>query len=301
MAATKRPHSSIPLALDPQLCTLAESTQDGDTWLHEIKYDGWRLLARKSGAEVRLFTREGVDLTAQLPKIAAEIAALPVRSAWLDGELVYFNEQSLPEFDTLMGRVRAGDERRLAYQVFDLPWYDARNLTKLPLVERKFLLGELLEGRESRLRFTDHILGNGPRVFAGADRMDLEGIVSKRVDSPYRPGKRSRDWLKVKCWRTHVFVLGGIDRSEDDRVEALLVGSLDGSRLRYEGRVEFGLSRVSSVWEHAAPISMSPFVDASTSKRRIWLEPRTIIELRALPRSNGKPLRHATALRAIAI
>ena len=299
MAATKRP--SIPPTLSPQLCTLADSTHDGGAWLHEIKYDGWRLLARKFGADVTLFTREGVDLTAQLPKLAAEIAALPVKSAWLDGELVYFNDQSFPDFDSLMGRVRAGDERRLFYQVFDMPWYDDRNLTKMPLVERKFLLGHLLDGREAKLRFTDHILGDGPRVFHGANGMDLEGIVSKRVDSPYRTGRRSRDWLKVKCWRTHAFVVGGIDHDENDRVEALLVGSLDGTRLRYEGRVEFGLSRVSSIWENVQPIASSPFIDVSSSRRRIWLEPRTIIELRALPRVLGRPLRHATALRAIVL
>src|SRR3954468_19352592 len=147
MAATKR--LPPPVSLEPQLCTIAESAQDGDAWIHEIKYDGWRLLARKSGADVTLFTREGVDLTAQLPKIAAEISGLSVRDAWFDGELVYFDEQSLPDFDSLMGRVRAGNEYRLAYQVFDMPWYDGRNLAKLPLVERKFLLGELLEGREA--------------------------------------------------------------------------------------------------------------------------------------------------------
>jgi ATP-dependent DNA ligase len=136
-------------------------------------------------------------------------------------------------------------------------------------------------------------------VFDGANDMDLEGIVSKRVDSPYRIGRRSRDWMKVKCWRTHAFVVGGIDRDENDRVEALLVGSLDGVRLRYEGRVEFGLSRVASIWENVEPAASSPFIDASSSRGRIWLEPRAIVALRALPRIPGRPLRHATALRAI--
>jgi bifunctional non-homologous end joining protein LigD len=289
---------AVPKTIQPQICTSSESTFEGDAWLHEIKYDGWRLMARKDGAAVQLLTREGVDMTAQLPKIAAEITALDVRDAWFDGELVYVNQQSVPDFGSLMGSVRAADERRLFCQVFDTPWYDGRSLAKMPLIERKFLLGELLEGREAKVRFTDHVVGRGRDVFAGADRMDLEGIVSKRADSPYRAGVRSRDWLKVKCWRTHAFVLGGIERDDEDRVTALLVGSVDGSGLRYEGRVEFGLGRVSSTLENATPIAECPFGEI-ISRRRTWLEPRTIIELRALPRAVGAPLRHATALRAI--
>jgi bifunctional non-homologous end joining protein LigD len=290
----------IPRELAPQICTIAEGAPDGDAWLNEIKYDGWRLMSRKDGTDVRLISREGVDFTAQLPAIAAEIAALPVRNAWLDGELVYLNESSYPDFGHIMGSVRASDERRLFYQVFDMPWYDGRSLQKMELLERKFLLGELLEPRENKLRFVDHILGRGREVFAGADDLNLEGIVSKRADSPYRAGVRSRDWLKVKCWRTHAFVVGGVERDADDRVTALLVGSPDGAGLRYEGRVEFGLGRVSSIWETATPIDTCPFGEMTT-RRRTWFEPRSIVEFRALPRAAGAPLRHATALRAISL
>jgi bifunctional non-homologous end joining protein LigD len=287
-------------SLSPQICTSAEAAPEGDGWLNEIKYDGWRLMARKDGADVRLISREGVDFTAQLPSIAAEIAALPVRNAWLDGELVYLNDFSYPDFGHIMGAVRSSDERRLFYQVFDMPWYDGRSLAKMPLVERKFLLGELLEPRENRIRFVDHIIGRGTEVHRGADAMDLEGIVSKRADSPYRAGVRSRDWLKTKCWRTHAFVVGGIERDANDRVVALLVGSVAGTQLRYEGRVEFGLQRVASIWEEGTPIDVCPFGDMK-SRRRTWFEPRAVVELRALPRPAGASLRHATALRAIAI
>lgn len=124
-----------------------------------------------------------------------------------------------------------------------------------------------------------------------------EGIVSKRADSPYRDRVRSRDWLKVKCWRTNSYVVGGIERDAGDRVVALLVGSPDGTTLRYEGRVEFGLSRVASAWENAVPTASCPF-GGMGSQRRQWIEPRTFVKRRALPRRLGTRLRHATALRA---
>src|SRR3569833_2168536 len=139
-------------------------------------------------------------------------------------------------------------------------WCGGRWMAKMALVD-------------AMMRFADHVLGRGPDVFRGVDGMDLEGIVSKRVDAPYRAGVRSRDWLKVKCWRRYAFVLGGIERDEDDRVTALLVGSVDGGRLRYEGRVEFGLGRVSSVWGNANAIDVCPFGEMN-AKRRTWVEPR---------------------------
>ena len=112
-------------------------------------------------------------------------------------------------------------------------------------------------------------------------------------------GERTRDWLKVKCWRTHRFVVGGIERDDEGRLAALLAGAPAGPTLRYEGRVEFGLHRVAEAWRGEAPVGRSPFGDAMSDRGRTWLEPRTVIELRALPRPAGGSLRHATALRVL--
>ena len=287
----------LPPLLAPQLCTLSPATRDGDGWLHEIKYDGWRLLARKDGNHVRLFTRGGHEWHARLPKLVRAIAALPVRRAWLDGELVYLDANGYPSFERLAGRVRTGDESRLFYQVWDMPWRNTRDLRRVPLLERKAQLAEVLANAGSRVRYTAHAIGGGNAFFDRVNALDLEGIVSKRVDSRYATGERSRDWLKVKCWRTHHVVVGGIDRDEDAHVIALLVGSPDGAGLRYEGRVEFGLHRVRDAWRRARPVRRSPFGDELRAGRRTWVAPRVVLEIRALPRPAGELLRHATAVR----
>ena len=286
----------LPRSLAPQLCTLVSDVADGDDWLHEIKYDGWRLLARKDGDSVRLFTRGGVEWSARLPKITAAIRQLPVRNAWFDGELVFLDEYGYPHFERVLSCVRASNEADLFYHVWDLPWRNSRALVDRPLLERKHALAKVLSDTPRRVRFTSHVVGQGAAFFRAADDHNLEGIVSKRVASHYHAGQRTRDWLKVKCWRTYELLVGGVERDEDGRLAALLVGSPDGDRLRYEGRVEFGLSRVRVAWLRGGGAKESPFRDGPTARGRVWLDPKIAITVRALPRSAGNRLRHAVAL-----
>lgn len=283
---------SLPAQLAPQLCTLVASPPDGDDWLHEIKYDRWRLLARKQGSRVRLFTRGGHEWSRRLPRLTGAIAELRTRNAWLDGELVYLAPDGFPDFDRLAGCVRLSDESRLFYQLWDLPAF-----ARTPLIERKERLASLLDDASPKLRLTTHVTGQAKDFFARANALDLEGIVSKRIDARYYAGERTRHWLKTKCWRTHRMYVGGIEFDDDDGVAALLVGTRTPAGLHYEGRVEFALFRVSAVWRDARPISESPFTDSPSSKRRVWLEPRHAIELRAVPRRTRGLLRHATASR----
>jgi len=286
----------LPHSRAPQLCTLVADAVGGDDWLHEIKYDGWRLLARKHGRDVRLFTRGGVEWSARLPKLTAAIRQLRVRNAWLDGELVYLDRHGYPQFEQVHRCVRASDESALYFQVWDLPWRNTNDLTRQPLLERKQLLADVLADPPARVRMTTHVIGQGIDFFRAADAHDLEGIVSKWVESHYHAGERTRDWRKVKCWRTYQFVVGGIDRDEEGRVNALLVGSADGDGLRYEGRVEYGLHRIRELWADERRIGRSPFVDAPESRHRTWLEPAAMITVRALPRASGSRLRHAVAI-----
>jgi len=288
----------LPHSLAPQLCTLVTDVPRGDDWLHEIKYDGWRLLARKDGDNVRLFTRGCVEWSARLPKLTAAIRQLRARNAWLDGELVYLDERGYPRFERVLSCVRSSNETALYFQVWDLMWRNGRSVSDRPLLERKQALADVLSDASPRVRFTSHLVGEGAAFFRAADTHNLEGIVSKRVDSRYHAGQRTRDWLKVKCWRTYQFVVGGIDRDEEGRVNALLVGSPDGDALRYEGRVEFGLHRVRQLWADDRRIGRSPFVDAPESRHRTWLEPDAMITVRALPRTSGARLRHAVAIDA---
>lgn len=286
----------LPTSLSPQLCTLVPDVPDGAEWLHEIKYDGWRLLARKDGSDVRLYTRGGVEWSARLPKLADAVRQLPVRSAWLDGEIVHLDAKGYPQFERVMPCVRTSNEAAIFYHVWDLPWLDGRSLTDQPLLERKAVLSEICEQSSGRIRFTSHVVGQGPAFFRAVDTHDLEGIVAKRAASRYHAGQRTRDWLKVKCWRTYNLLVGGVERDGEGRLSALLVGSPEGGRLRYEGRVEFGLHRVRQVWDAKPPAVACPFREKLRDDRRTWLEPRFAIEVRALPRSGSGGLRHATAV-----
>src|SRR4029079_178813 len=128
-----------------------------------------------------------------------------------------------PRFDLLHRAIRSRDEARLYLQVWDAPWLKNRSLGDRPLLERKDSLEQALANAPTRIRLTKHVVGQGPAFFRAADQHDLEGIVSKRAMSRYHAGERTRDWLKVKCWRTHHFVVGGVERDDEGRLAALLV------------------------------------------------------------------------------
>ena len=292
----------IPAPLEPQLCTLVEQPPVGDDWLHEIKYDGWRLLARKQGSDVRLYTRGGVEWSQRLPRLVEAVRGLAVDSAWLDGEIVRLDDDRFPDFEQLQRDMRARAERNLFYQVFDLPWLHGEDLTRWPLLDRKTRLRETISNSEQRIRFTDHLVGNGADVFARADALDLGGIVSKRIEGTYLPGVRSRDWQKAKCWRTLTVVIGGVAFDKGGHFEGLLAGTPTDGGLRYEGLVEFGLSRLGDLRQLCFELATTeqPFIgEWKPSDRRFWLRPEVGIEIRALPRRPGRFLRHATALVAL--
>jgi bifunctional non-homologous end joining protein LigD len=294
--------TKLPTFLEPQLCTLVARPPSGSDWLHEIKYDGWRMLARKQSDDVRLYTRGGVEWSQRLPRLVDAIRELPIASGWLDGEIVHLDDAGCPDFEQLQRDMRARAERRLVFHVFDLPWLDGEDLTRRPLVDRKMLLHGAVKDAGPRIRFTDHIVGGGPDVFARADPLDLEGIVSKRIDSAYHAGVRSRDWQKAKCWRTLTAVIGGVLFDRDGHIEGLLAGTPTDDGLRYEGLVEFGLPRIGNLREMILDLATteSPFTgEWKPSPRRFWLRPEVAVEIRALPRRPGRPLRHATLQRRL--
>jgi bifunctional non-homologous end joining protein LigD len=300
--ATPASVETLPTLLEPQLCTLVEQPPSGADWLHEIKYDGWRLLARKQGDEVRLYTRGGVEWSQRLPLLVESVRSLNITSAWLDGEIVHLDDAGFPDFEQLQRGMLARAERRLVFHVFDLPWLNGDDLTRRRLIDRKALLDETIRGADSRMRFTDHIVGNGSDVFARADALDLEGIVSKRITGAYYPGVRSRDWQKAKCWRTLSVVIGGVLFDADGHIEGLLAGTQTDGGLHYEGLVEFGLSRIGDLRQLILDLATteSPFIgEWKPSPRRFWLRPEVSIEIRALPRRPGRLLRHATIVRTL--
>jgi bifunctional non-homologous end joining protein LigD len=170
------PRHAMPTTSKPQLCSSAPKAPEGDSWVHELKWDGWRLLARKQGREVRLYSRGGVEWSERLPKLAAAVCSLGARDAWLDGEIVYLDDDGFPDFVALRHAMRARAERRLVYQAFDLPWFNGESLARETVLDRKARLREFVSyAVVPCMRYVDHIVGNGPAVFDQAARWISRG------------------------------------------------------------------------------------------------------------------------------
>ena len=227
-----------------QLATLVDAPPAGDRWLHEPKLDGYRILAVKHGERVWLLSRRFNDWTDRMPSVARAVAALPAERAVLDGEAAVVQPDGRTSFQALQNAL--GTAADVSYFAFDLLAVDGDELARRPLEERKARLRALLADAgdgdaTGPLRYTDHVVGRGAEVFAAACRTGLEGIVSKRRDLPYHPG-RSLDWVKVKCLQRQELVIGGFTEPEGSRVGigALLVGHVAGGKLVYAGKVGTG-------------------------------------------------------------
>jgi bifunctional non-homologous end joining protein LigD len=220
---------------------VVEAPPDGDQWLHEIKHDGYRIVARVEEGEVRLVSRNGKDWTKEFPQVARAVSRLPVGTALLDGEVAAVLPSGATSFQALQRRSSAG-AAPLVYFAFDLLHLDGWDLRRAPLEVRKEVLRRLLEGAPAELRFSDHVRGHGKAFFEKARTLGLEGVISKRADSPYREGRA--DWRKSKCRLTQEFVIGGWTLPSDGRegIGALLVGFYEDGRLVYGGRAGSGLS-----------------------------------------------------------
>ncbi len=234
----------LPKWIKPQLTRLVEDPPAGDDWLHEIKYDGYRLHARLDGGRVNLLTRTGLDWSHRYPRISKALATLEVKSAYLDGELCALDAEGVPTFSRLQAAMDEGKTDQLVYFVFDLLHLDGESIAAMPLIERKARLQKLLAKHVPGLRYSEHVVGNGPAFRQQACRLGLEGAISKRVDRPYAPGDRGL-WAKSKCLNREEFVVVGWSEPERSRphIGALLLAyyTEDGT-LRYAGRVGTGMS-----------------------------------------------------------
>ncbi len=273
----------------PQLATLVRSPPAGDEWLHEIKLDGYRIGCRVADGRVRLISRSGKDWTDAFPEIVEAAGRLRTRDALLDGELVVLLPDGRTSFEALQQAARSGTGRAaLVYFAFDLLRLDGERLSALPLEARKARLHTLLgRGSHGRLRYTDHVDGRGDAFLREACRLGLEGIVSKRRDLPYLPGRRD-SWRKTKCLRRSAFVIGGYVTSPSAHagLGALLVGRYEGRRLLYAGRVGTGYSRALATELRDALDALAradcPFHDPPTGApvRRVrWVAPRLVCDV----------------------
>jgi bifunctional non-homologous end joining protein LigD len=288
-AKAKPLRGSMPDFVPPALATLRVAPPSEAGWLHEIKFDGYRIEARLDRGDVRLLTRKGLDWTQKFPNIAAAVAELPAATALLDGEVVVEDESGVSRFSALQADLKAGRRDRFVYHVFDLLHLDGADLTRLKLRERKAALARLLKKvRCSRaVRLSEHLDDQGSRVLQRACRLNLEGIVSKRAEAAYVSG-RSDNWIKTKCSNRQELVVVGYAPSSGLRnaIGALIVGYYEGGRLRYAGRVGTGYSRemAKDLWRRLQPLRTDrPPIDPPPPQERrrrdvVWVDPKLVIE-----------------------
>jgi len=230
-------------AYKPQLATLAEKPPTGPGWVHEIKYDGYRMGAIRRGGSVYLESRNEVRWTAKLPEVEEAVRRLPCSSAVIDGEVAIVLPDGRTSFQRLQNIFGQGGARAgLVYFVFDLLELDGEPLEKLPLLERKARLQKLVAAGPELIRYAQHIEGDGAAVLAQVDKLGMEGIISKRANAPHRAG-RSDGWLKAKCTQFADLVVGGFSDPSGARngLGALLVGVYDDhGELQFAGGVGTG-------------------------------------------------------------
>src|SRR5690242_4951862 len=190
LARRRSAAADLPEWIPPQLTQLVEAAPEGDDWLHEIKFDGYRMHARLDRGAVRLLTRTGLDWTHKYPPIAAAVSTLGARQAYLDGELCGVFPDGITSFSMIQAASDAGNAAGLVYFIFDLLHLDGEDVAALPLIERKARLAELLAGAGPPLHYCDYHRGRGPAFHAQACKLELEGIVSKRADAAYASGNR---------------------------------------------------------------------------------------------------------------
>ena len=238
--------ANLPDSLSPQLATLTDGPpQNHQEWLYEIKFDGYRLLARIDGRDIKLFTRNGNDWTGRLAPLQKELARLELPSGWYDGEIVVPNAHGTPDFGALQLSFDAAHTEAIVYYVFDVPYFDGNDLRAAPLVARRGLLQKLFAGFKSdKVKFSVEFDAPPESVLASACQLGLEGVIAKRRDSSYQ-SRRSTDWIKLKCSQRQEFVIGGFTDPRGSRtgIGALLLGVHDGKgKLQYAGNVGTGFS-----------------------------------------------------------
>ncbi|KEQ53729.1 DNA ligase D [Sphingobium chlorophenolicum] len=291
---------SLPAFRPVQLATLVDSVPSGARWLHEIKYDGYRLELAVGGGEARAYTRSGLDWSEKFAAIAADAAKLKVGSALIDGEAVVADQNGRSSFQALQGALK-GAPASIEYYAFDLLELDGEDLTGLPLTERKARLRRIIPTRGTRLHYSDHIEGSGEKLLHSFCDAGLEGVISKQATGRYI-GSRSGGWLKTKCIKRQEFVVVGWTPSDKSRAfRSLMLGVHENGELRYAGKVGtgFSLDEIQRLMETMKPLEQNvatvkaPRADARGAH---WLRPKLVAEIAFTEMTNDGTLRHPSYL-----
>ena len=286
-AKPKKVNTTLPEQLAPQLATLVDRAPEGN-WQYEIKFDGYRMLARIRDGEVRLFTRNGHDWTERLPRQAKALQALKLKDSWLDGEVVSLNGDGLPDFQALQNAFDIGRSLDIVYYLFDAPYLDGNDQRQAPVEQRRAVLKTALSASRSKLlRFSEAFTANQRDIFESACDLALEGVIGKRLGSPY-VSSRNTDWVKLKCRLRQEFVIIGYTRPKGSRsgFGALLLAVNDDTGLVYAGRVGTGFDQAAlkHIYAQLTPLErkVSPLVKPLTSAQARgvhWVEPQLVGEV----------------------
>jgi DNA ligase D-like protein (predicted ligase) len=304
---SRGPSPGLPKWVKPQLCKVVDAPPQGPEWLHEIKYDGYRMHTRLNHGKAQLLTRTGLDWTHKYPVIAAALSALPARQAYLDAELCGVRPDGKTSFSLIQAASDAGNADALVFFLFDLLYLDGEVISAAPLHERKERLRQLLSNVGTPLQYSDHQIGRGVGFYAKDCELSLEGIISKRAEAPYSPGDRGL-WVKVKCQNRREFLIVGWTDPEGTRpwLGALLLAYYDpDGRLVYAGRVGTGIdyAELGRLWRRLQPLATSemPLDKAPPRTNRFgsplmlnrvhWVRPELVVEVKYLKWTDDNLLR----------
>ena len=303
----KRKDAPLPRFREPQLATLVDDVPTGNSWMHEIKFDGYRAMIAAKGSEVRIHTRSGKDWSDKFGPLADAIAALDLPACLIDGEIVAYDGKGNPDFSTLQQVLKRGNGSqskadRLALHAFDLIELNGEDLAQLPNIERKERLEALLSHAEPPVHVADHVIGAGEKLYDAMCRAGQEGIIAKRIDAPYRHA-RSKAWVKVKCTRRQEFVVVGWKKSsaKGRPFASLLLAQNEGDRLVYKGNVGTGFT-ADELDELAAKMKRlerkTPPVETDKASARgvTWLTPKLVAEIAFAEFTADGNVRHGSYL-----
>ncbi len=294
--ARKKAAEAPPPFRQPQLATLVNEVPAGSNWLFEYKYDGYRLLIATGSGAATAWTRNGKDWSDKFRALVKAAAHLP-SGCLIDGEAVALDEKGKPDFQLLQSTLKESRGKNLAFFAFDLLVDRGEDITRLPTIERKDRLKSLLAGVQPPILFGDHVIGRGEELFREICKAGGEGLIAKVANAPYR-GERTRNWLKVKCIQRQEFVIVGWSESDKRRgFRSLLLGTRDGRRLIYAGKVGTGFNGalIDDLMERMEPLATDEAaVDVPRPDRKgaHWIKPKLVAEIAFAEFTSDGVLRH---------
>lgn len=300
-AATDDAKSPLPAKFSPELATLVDAPPpDPENWLFEVKFDGYRMLARIEEGAVRLITRNANDWTDKLTPLREELERMALPDGWYDGEIVVHDAAGKPDFDLLQAAFDGNGAVDIDYFLFDIPYFDGHDLREMPLVDRRTVLEQVLKNAKSdKVRFSAEFGAKPDELIVAACKIGLEGVIGKRRDARY-VSRRSPDWIKLKCGRRQEFVISGFTDPKGARtgIGALLLGVHDEDGvLRYAGNVGSGFNHatLTSIAEQleALRTDTSPFPPRAVPGRaHHWVKPVLVAEVSFSDWTSGGAVRH---------